>query len=236
MKNQNTKYQAVIFDLFGTLVDVFSRKEYDATLKEMASILNTPFDGFCKIWSETGPKRGIGFYKKLDDNLSYICREFNVRVTKTQLKKAAEIRLDYVRRALVPRDSTIKILKQLNKHGMKIGLISNCSTEPPLIWPETPFASYFDVAVFSSTSGLMKPDPKIYLLATKKLKTKPDYCLYVGDGDDNELTGAAAVGMHPILIRDVHEERSKAVRTNEQTDNYPCPQITSLKEIPNLVK
>lgn len=37
------KYTAVIFDLFGTLVDSFSLQEYEHTLTQMASALSVSF-------------------------------------------------------------------------------------------------------------------------------------------------------------------------------------------------
>jgi putative hydrolase of the HAD superfamily len=231
-----SKYKAVIFDLFGTLVNIFSREEYEAALKKMVAALGVPFDGFYKIWNETGIKRGTGFYKKLEDNLAYICRELKVPVIKNQLKTAKEIRLEYVRSVLPPRDNSLETLAALKKLGYKIGLVSNCSTEPPILWPETPFAPYFDATVFSATSGFMKPDPKIYGLAIKKLKVKPEDCLYVGDGDNNELTGAASVGMYPVRITTSQGNSTRPVRAENKLDEYPCPYITSLKEVLNLVK
>lgn len=42
----------------------------------------------------------------------------------------------------------------------------------------------------------MKPDPAIYLLACRRLGVAPEDCVFVGDGGDRELEGAAAVGMY----------------------------------------
>ena len=37
------QYKAIIFDLYGTLVPIFSRKIYDPVLVNMAKILNVPY-------------------------------------------------------------------------------------------------------------------------------------------------------------------------------------------------
>jgi putative hydrolase of the HAD superfamily len=230
------KYKAVIFDLFGTLVESFTREGYYSVLSEMISILKAPKDDFLKLWQATSTHRVTGGFPTLVANLEYICRELKVTVTKTQLNLARWVRFDYVSLALTPWPDAIETLSCLKSSGYKIGLVSNCSTEPPVIWPDTQLAPFFDVTVFSSVAGIQKPDPKIYLMATGKLGVQPQDCLYIGDGDSRELTGAASVGMHPVLIRVSQEDNMEAVRINPEIDNYQCPTITSLKEVLNLVK
>jgi putative hydrolase of the HAD superfamily len=230
------KYKAVIFDLFGTLVDIFSREGYYSVISEMISILKAPKDDFLKLWQATSDRRVTGGFHNLEANLEYICGELKVPITKTQLNLARWVRFDYVSLALSPRPDAIETLSRLKSDGLKIGLVSNCSTEPPVIWPHTPFAPFFDTAIFSSTAGMQKPDPKIYLMATEKLGVQPQDCLYIGDGDSHELTGAAGVGMHPVLIRAAHEDSADAIRSNPEIDNWQGPQIASLKEVLNLVQ
>ena len=47
----------------------------------------------------------------------------------------------------------------------------------------------------------MKPSVAIYRTACHRLHTDSQECVYVGDGSDGELTGAAALGLLPILKR-----------------------------------
>jgi putative hydrolase of the HAD superfamily len=231
------KYQAVIFDLFGTLVDIFDRAGYYSVLREMISVLKAPPDDFTRLWQSTAERRATGAFRTLEENLIYICRELNVPVKSSQIALAKWTRFDYVALALAPKPGVLETLAQLKSAGHKIGLISNCSTEPPVIWPGTPFAPFFDTAIFSSTSGLQKPDPRIYLLATEELAVKPEDCLYIGDGDGNELTGAAEAGMHPVLIRNSREHNINALRTDDyQGDKWDGAAINSLKEVLDLVK
>lgn len=230
------KYQAVIFDLFGTLVDIYYQTDYYSVLREMMSILKTPHDDFMRLWRDTADRRVTGVFKTLEENLEYICRELNIPVSHSQINLAKRVRLDYVALALTPREGAIETLSQLKLDGYKIGLVSNCSAEPPVIWSLTPFAPFFDVTVFSSTAGIQKPDPRIYLMATEQLKVEPKDCLYIGDGDSHELTGAAAVGMNPVLILATHEDNVSSVRSNAEIDDCPCPRISSLLEVLDLVK
>ena len=232
----NQKYQAVIFDLFGTLVDIFSRREYENIVAEMVSILKVPPDDFFKIWIQSAEMRTTGVFRTLEESLEYICRKLKIKADASQIEAALRVRFDYVTRALTPRQDAIEVLTSLKSSGLKIGLISNCSMEPPLIWPTTPFAPFFNIALFSSVVGINKPDRRIFQMAVARLMVEPSKCLYVGDGGDNELAAAADVGMMPVLIRASHEDVTDAIRPNDESKYFTGPKISSLKEVLNLVK
>jgi len=230
------RYKAVIFDLFGTLVDIYYHSDYYSVLREMISILKTPHDDFMRLWRSTADQRVTGFFRTLEENLEYICRELNTQATPSQIKLARWVRFDYVARALTPREGAIEVLSYLKSDGHKIGLVSNCSAEPPVIWQHTSFAPFFDVTIFSSVAGTQKPDQRIYHMAAEQLQVSPMDCLYIGDGDSHELTGAASVGMHPVLIRVPDEDSASALRSDPEIDDCPCPRISSLREVLDMVK
>ena len=54
------KYDAVIFDLFGTLIENFTSEGYRVVLAEMANALCLPADQFLKAWSSTIHDRMAG--------------------------------------------------------------------------------------------------------------------------------------------------------------------------------
>jgi len=228
------KYKAVIFDLFGTLVDNFTSSEYSKVLVDMSAALNAPADNFAKWWRDSFYLRTNGSHKTHQESIRYICRELGIAVTETQVERAAAIRLDYTIRTLVPRADAVPVIKKLKAMGFKVGLISDCSPETPTAWPQTPLNGIFDVTIFSCVVDVKKPDPRIYLMATEKLGVKPQDCLYIGDGSSHELTGALEVGMHPVLIRDPGEN----VDTHfiDREENWQGPAITSLQEVLNLVE
>jgi len=78
----------------------------------------------------------------------------------------------------------------------------------PAAWPDSELAGLFDAETFSSSCGLVKPDPKIYLTTLAALAVEPAEALFVGDGANDELGGAERVGMTPVLFvpegRDPH--------------------------------
>jgi len=221
------KIKAVIFDLFGTLIDSFNAQEYRQILSEMASLLSLPKDSFYDLWTGSFNQRALGVFKTLEESFKFISNQLNTPVNVGGIEQATQIRLNYSKRTLVPRNDAITTLKQLKKLGFKIGLISDCTYEIPLIWEETSLSQHFDSVIFSCNVGIKKPDPKIYHLACRALKVKPKNCLYIGDGSSRELSGALRVGMFPILIRSPSEKDS--VRIDEE--NWDGPRIKSLSEI-----
>ena len=98
------------------------------------------------------------------------------------------------------REYALATLQALKEAGRPIGLISDCSPEVPLLWDETPLAEFIADPVLSCAVGLRKPDARIYLLACERLGVDPYRAVFVGDGDSNEIQGAADVGLCPILV------------------------------------
>lgn len=228
------KYHAVIFDLFGTLVDNFSFQEHERVLSEMAVILSVPINDFARLWRSTFYERATGFFETEEANIKHICRTLGLQVEPDRIAAAAQIRSDFIPRTLTPRDDAVETLTQLKARGCKIGVITNCSEEIPLRWRDTPFASLVDVPIFSNAVGLTKPDPRIYRLACERLGVIAQDCLYVGDGGSHELTGASQVGMHTVLIRVPYEDTGDAYTID--AEEWKEPAISTLKDVLTMVE
>ena len=194
------KYKAVIFDLYGTLIDELmhpeaNRRIYDRKRDEMADMLKVDRKEFAGEWANASYQRMTGGLPSTEAALRYICERLRIEPAKDRVAAASEIRLEYSRRSLVPRLGVLETLATLKDRGYKVGLISNCTEEVSRLWESTPFASLFDNVILSFDAGLAKPDPQIYELATERLGVSANECLYVGDGNDGELSGAERVGM-----------------------------------------
>jgi putative hydrolase of the HAD superfamily len=194
-------FSAVIFDLFGTIIKDITGPPYDRAVQQMASVLSVAYEDFSRLWFGTVYERNTGHFLILKDNVKYICQELGVMVNDEQLSAAVEIRRNLARQSMMlPRTGSLDTLRELRKKKYKIGLISDCSPSEPEIWPDTPFEPLFDVTVFSCLVNMKKPDPEEYTLTANQLNVKCTDCLYVGNGGSNELSGAFAAAMYPILI------------------------------------
>ena len=159
-----------------------------------------------------------------------------VNAGEAEVKLAAEINREYTASSMAPRLFATELLSHLKSHGYKTGLITNCSAEIPLIWKNMALAPLVGAAVFSCSAGIQKPDPRIYLLAAEQLAVKPEDCLYIGDGDSQELSGADAVNMNPVLISNPDEEIADVHRVDYEAGEWKGTVIFSLKEVLDLIE
>ncbi len=206
--------RAVVFDLFGTLVPNFSGAEYQAMAEAAAVVVRAPVEEFVRLYMhETYPLRLIGELATTEANVEYVCERLGIDPDEGRVAEAARLRIQLTRRVLqAPLPDAVEALTELRQSGYRIGLVSDCSCEVPLVWHETPFAPLIDATVFSCIEGYRKPDPRLYSLACERLRVGPTECLYVGDGSGKELSGAIAVGMRAALIRVAYEETTDTER------------------------
>ena len=129
-----------------------------------------------------------------------------------------------------PREGAIELLACLKSKGYKMGLISDCAPDLPVIWNETPFAPFFDVTVFSCLAGMNKADPRIFQIAAEQLAVRPENCLYIADGFRKELANAAGMGMHALQLYLPAEVIDSPLR-----EDWNGPVISSLNEDLNLL-
>lgn len=105
-----------------------------------------------------------------------------------------------VRYLVAPSSDALAALGALRAQGRRIGILSDCSSETPELWPTLPYADLVDAAVFSFDVGTRKPDRRMYVAVADALGVEPEDCLYVGDGSSHELTGAEAAGMTAVMF------------------------------------
>ena len=80
------KFSAVIFDLYGTLVDDFA-SSVGQLHTEFVRTLGVPPDPFMKLWRETTEMRVIGAFQTVEASIEYVCNLLGVRITMEQLSR-----------------------------------------------------------------------------------------------------------------------------------------------------
>ena len=233
-RQNSMKYEAVIFDLFGTLVRSFTRQEYDQVDAQMAKAVDIPFSEFWRLVGETWNDRCLGHYGSTEDNIKDICRRFGVEVDTTQITQAANYHYEFIRNAIIPERNVLEALTMLKNRGLKLGLISNCGPAVPLLWGQSPLAQLIGIPVFSCKEHVSKPSIGIYKIISHRLQVKPQKCIYVADGSNEELTNAAAKGMLPILKRttlnDVYDKHRPEVKS------WPGLAIDEIRELSDILR
>jgi putative hydrolase of the HAD superfamily len=196
------RLDAVIFDLFGTLVPEFSREEFFGHVRAMGRELGIDQAAFHAAWEATAHERQTGGFATIEANIRAFSAANGWPIDEQALSRALEIRDELYRRRFHPRPGAVETLSELRRRGVPIALISMCAPDTPEHWHASELAPFVDVTVFSSEVALRKPDPAIYRVATDGLGVDPAACLYCGDGAYGELTGAEAIGMTAVLIRE----------------------------------
>lgn len=187
---------AVFFDLFETLITEYmeTRLTHDA----VAARLGIDASLFHAVWRAHRERRMQGFYPEFAEVLRNICRAIGHHIDEPVIKQldsewSASKKLPLVH----VDDRLLCMLALLRAMDVKIGVISNCAPEEVSAWTLSPLQQYVDDIVFSFQVAVTKPNPRIYEIACDRLGVKPKQSLFIGDGGDGELSGAAEVGMSP---------------------------------------
>jgi putative hydrolase of the HAD superfamily len=228
------RFDAVIFDLYGTLVPEFPRSEFYATVDEMAATLGADEDAFRTEWNRTAIARQTGAVASVEENVRLICRSLELpEPSDERIAEALAPRGEMYARWFHPRPGALETLRSLRARELPLGLISMCAPDTPAMWRSSELAGTVDVEVFSSEVGLRKPDAAIYLFACESLDVEPGRCLYCGDGAYGELTGAEDVGMTAVEIRDPAVDVAEQLRP--EGEDWAGARIADLRELLTMV-
>ena len=223
-----------MFDLFGTLVRNYSNVAYEQVIARMAEALAADASLLSTRLGQAYRDREIGLVDSIEASFAAACRDLGLAgATPECIERAARHHYEYAATVVAPEPGVVEALVELRARGFRIGLVSNCGPDIPRLWPDLPLTPLIDASLFSCLERLRKPDPRIYALCAERLGVAPAECLYVGDGSDGELSGAAAAGMHPVLKRtdlsDVYDAEREDVRS------WRGPEVGSILEVVRLV-
>ncbi len=189
--------QAVLFDLFHTLIDMRALPEGSST-PELLGI--DPLVWAQKVIEES-PHHALGTVRDAYESVRLIAHALDPSIPEQKIRHAVEQRPARFRAALTGvRPEILAGIERLRRRGLKIGLISNAAFDEVEAWDDSPLAPLFDAYLVSCHEGIMKPDPQIYYRAAERLGVTPAQCLFVGDGGSQEHKGAREAGMRTVLF------------------------------------
>jgi putative hydrolase of the HAD superfamily len=215
-ESSKLRVKAVIFDLWETLID-WDREAAARMLREVDELVG---NGFAARWDSSNRRYVAPIRTALAE----------AEVPEELIEDICALRLRYHRRSLAPRPGAVETLRRLREDGYLVGLITVCSEDIEVLWPESEFAGLFDAEIFSSRVGLSKPDPRIYLACSEALGVEPHEAVFVGDGANDELEGARRVGMDAILIHREGEDPLWGL------DAWDGPRVTSIPGVLDVLE
>ena len=210
MKN----YDAYIFDLYGTLIDIHT-DEYALAfwrkIRELFHMYGAEYDTrelrnayFETIRKQEKQRAQEGHLIEIE--ISEVFQEmFKKKGIVPDEKRIKEIAWQFRQSSTSHLRLYVgakELLETLRFHGRKIYLLSNAQclfTVPEL--KETGLYELFDDIVISSDVGYRKPDILIFKYLLKKQHLDPENCLMIGNDLLADAAGATEAGMDSYYIR-----------------------------------
>lgn len=192
-----------VFDLYGTLVDVWTDEEKPQPWQRMAELLGEGIDSAEEIRLEykslcAERYRGDEFEIDLLDVFRemLISRDMDKDFAPALANEFRVASRLYLRRF----HGVLSMLRELKRKG-GVYLLSNaqsCFTLEEIrllgLYP------MFDGIIISSDTGAKKPSQKIFEIAFQRFKITPENSVYVGNDMHDDVLGASSVGMKTVYI------------------------------------
>lgn len=218
-KENTRRYRNFLFDLYGTLADIHTDEGSPALWLRMSALLGmegavwTPEalekkyrDGIARMEAEARKVRGCGAEIDVAPLFRSFYTDAGVEASEAGTARLArEFRvLSLCKLRLFP--GAAALLKALRENGCRVFLLSNAQalfTRPELRL--LGLDTLFDDILLSSEAGLKKPDAGFYGQMLTKNGLDPAETVMVGNDDQADCHGAAAVGLDSLYL---HTEQS----------------------------
>jgi putative hydrolase of the HAD superfamily len=219
---------AVVFDFYGTLTPVGPAAAWIDHTARLAGLFGVGPEALGRALDESYPERATGALGDVRQTLRTLATRLGAQLTEDRLDEACRVRQEMQESLFRLRPEVMPVIGQLRTRGLRIGLVSDCTSELPAAWPRLSVAAVVDAPVFSCVERTRKPDPRLFRAVTERLAVDPAACLYVGDGGGRELTGSTAVGMRAVLLAgpDWHDHG-----VYDRESDWDGLRISSLREL-----
>ena len=181
----------VIFDLYGTLLDL-NHRAFLRDLVALAPDARRPRDFASRV-------RAL-LKNSGDERVAAFCFAIGIsQPSAADIERCAET-LDGHVKSVALRPGTTSILGFFKRRGMKLACLSNLSA--PFVEPIHRFGldETFDYLGLSCFTGFRKPEPSAYLDVCSKLGVEPADCLFVGDSSVNDYDAPMRLGMTAVRL------------------------------------
>jgi putative hydrolase of the HAD superfamily len=103
--------------------------------------------------------------------------------------------------SFVPYPDVLPGLEALRAAGHRLLVVSNWDCSLPDWLGPAGLLQHVEAVISSGEVGVAKPDPGIFERALEVAGAGPGDAVHVGDSLDNDVAGARAVGLRPILVQ-----------------------------------
>ncbi len=213
---------ALIFDLFGTLIDgrsdELAHEELSKFLAEVHEAAFSP-DEHLAIYRKLVEGRDIGSADAVWAALIALSKQkdFKIAVSREDIET---IHAEFHGRYALIYDDAEDALKKAKSAVGKLGLVSDAdAVVAGTILDALGLRKYFNVVVTSGELGIKKPDPKLFIEAARRLRVSTRECAVIGDSW-KDVEGGKKAGMKVVLVqRAAQQAWSTAYKPDDRASN-----------------
>lgn len=103
-------------------------------------------------------------------------------------------------------DDVLPTLKALQALGARTIVISNWDDRLRPLLASLGLAAYFEFILVSGEEGVHKPDPELFLRASRRLSVTPGEIFHIGDSLSEDVAGATAAGCQACHLVRTHSD------------------------------
>lgn len=244
-----TKYKAILFDLFDTLVDLNPHRFPLVNVggKERRTTGGVVYQALCAYYNHIAFEEFFQTFLALAREIDAIRSETHREILSHErfsrllqrlgitsppaavVERLVTVHMDEMFAAMEFPSNRRRVLDQL-KPAYRLGLVSNFDHPPTVhrVLEHYHLTPYFDAIVISGEVGWRKPRKEIFEVALSLLGITPWESLHVGDTPDADILGAQATGMHVAWF----DRRGAALDSNIPPPDYT---IRELEELPLIL-
>jgi len=192
--------KAIIFDLFGTLIDLRSDELAHKELSKYLSLIHGTFsfEEHLRLYHEYASK-GLSSVKAVWEALKKLAeiRGFSIKLG---IKDIEELHIKYHVKYSILFNDAIKALEMAKRAINVLGLVTDADVAVVnALLKHLGIRKYFNAIVTSEELGIKKPDPRLFLEAARRLSVRPENCVVIGDSW-RDVEGGKRAGMKVILL------------------------------------
>lgn len=199
------RIDCVLFDLYGTLVDIQVDEDSAALWAGLSRALESSSDSVGPV--EVRSRFQSILREECGRGREGFIMEAVFRRLLASLEAGDDVgRIGRLFRQLSLRELTLRpyvapLFEALHRSGSRTGIVSN--TEAVFTrfdLDRLPILLTVDTTVLSSDVGVRKPDPQIFHLALERLRSDPGSAVFIGNDWAADVTGAQRVGLRAIYL------------------------------------
>lgn len=136
---------------------------------------------------------------QIEQQLNYLSQ--GGHISEEEIRRYHLIILDFCYNSVLNNMNKVRSLLKLLSQNYDLGIVSNFYGNMGTVLKEFKIGDLFKVVIDSKVVGIRKPDPNIFLLASKALDCLPNHSVVIGDSYDRDIMPAKSVGFNTIWLK-----------------------------------